>query len=185
MTYADSGQGFRDGGRYRDEPDNGAAPGYQSGSYPVDDYSAQLPAPPPAGGPRRPVSAAELDEVFDDPDEGEPGMDRMVVHIIWEVLLLAGCVGVFVLFRQTHRAGVSGTALQALLLTAAALGFVAVGTALSLRAAAVNLAVGPIAAAAALFFASHSDRNLPATVGVTVLLAAAAGAVIAGLVVGL
>lgn len=193
MTYADSGQGFRDEPRFRGEPgfrdepdfrsDTGFTSPYQTGSYPVDDYSSQM-SDPPVGAPRRPVSPAELDDVFDDPEHGEPGMDRMAVHVVWEILLLLGCVGVFVLFRQTHRAGVSGTALENLLLAASSLGFVTIGMALSLRAAAVNLAVGPIAAASALFFAGHSDRNLPATIGVTVLLALAVGAVIAVLVVG-
>jgi ribose/xylose/arabinose/galactoside ABC-type transport system permease subunit len=193
MTYADSGQGFRDEPRFRgepgfrDEPDfrseGGSTSPYQTGGYPVDDYSSQL-TDGPGGPPRRPVSPAELDDVFDDPDLSESGTDRMAVHVVWEVLLLLGCVGMFVVFRQTHRAGVSGTALQTLLLGASSLGFIAIGMALSLRAAAVNLAVGPIAAASALFFAGHSDRNLPATVGVTVLLAVAVGAVIAVLVVG-
>jgi ribose/xylose/arabinose/galactoside ABC-type transport system permease subunit len=193
MTYADSGQGFRDEPRYRGEPgfreeadfrsNGGSTTPYSTGGYPGDDYSMRMSDTSP-GLFRRPVSAAELDDVFDDSGQGGPGMDRMAVHMIWEVLLLLGCIGLFLLFRQTHRSGVSGSALHALLLSAASLGFITIGMALSLRAAAVNLAVGPIAAASAFFFASHSDRNLPATVGVTVLLAMAVGAVIAVLAVG-
>jgi ribose/xylose/arabinose/galactoside ABC-type transport system permease subunit len=193
MTYADSGQGFGDEPRFRDEPGfreepdfrpgSGMTTPYQTGGYPVDDYSSRL-RDTSAGMSRRPVSAAELDDVFDGPERGDPGMDRMAVHLVWELLLLLGCVGMYILFRQTHRAGVSGDALYDLLLTAASLGFITIGMALSLRAAAVNLAVGPIAAASALFFAGHSDRSLPATIGVTILLAAAVGLVIAVLVAG-
>ena len=36
------------------------------------------------------VPAAVLENVFDDPPHGEPGRDRIGVHVVWESLLLAG-----------------------------------------------------------------------------------------------
>lgn len=193
MTYADSGQGFRDEPRFRGEQgfreetgahaDTGRTPGYRTGDYPVANYPEEPDQTTVAATPQ-PVGAATLDDVFDNPEHGEPGMDRMSVHVIWEVVLLLGCVGVFILFRQSQPAGVSGAALKDLLLYAASLGFVTMGMALSLRAGVVNLAVGPIAAGSALFFAGHSDRNLLATIGVCALLAAAVGVAIAVLAVG-
>jgi ribose/xylose/arabinose/galactoside ABC-type transport system permease subunit len=107
----------------------------------------------------------------------------MVVHVVWELVLLVAVAGLAIYFQRTHRAGVSGAGLRDLLLTAASLGFVTLGVGLSLRAAVVNLAVGPISVAAGLFLATHSDRGLTQTVGIVVLMAAAVGVVIAVLVV--
>lgn len=193
MTYADSGQGFRDEPRFRGEPafreetglhsDTGRNPAYRTGSYPVADYPEE-PDQTTVAAPRQPEGSATLDDVFDNVEHGEPGMDRMSVHVIWELVLLLGCVAVYILFRQQRPAGVSGAALHDLLLYAASLGFVTIGMALSLRAGVVNLAVGPIAAGSALFFAGHSDRNLLATIGVCMLLAAAVGVAVAVLTVG-
>ena len=36
------------------------------------------------------VPAAVLENVFDDPTHGEPGRDRVAVHVTWELVLLAG-----------------------------------------------------------------------------------------------
>ncbi len=192
MTYGDQGYRFRGDG-FRDEPDfrtgTGATPAYQSGRYPAEDLNPPAPATEPGagsgGGPggRRSVSAAELDDVFDDPEHGEPGMDRMVVHVVWELVLLVATAGLAAYFYQTHRAGLTGAGLHDALLTAAALGFVTLGIGLSLRAGAVNLAVGPISVAAALFLATHSDQGLPETVAMAALLAAGIGIAVALVVV--
>jgi ribose/xylose/arabinose/galactoside ABC-type transport system permease subunit len=90
----------------------------------------------------------------------------------------------YVLYRG-HRESVSGAALRDLMLAGASLGPVTVGMGLSLRAAAPNLAVGPIAYASALFFAGHIDRGgaLVAAV-VTVLIGLGVGLAIAVVVVG-
>jgi ribose/xylose/arabinose/galactoside ABC-type transport system permease subunit len=193
MTYADSGQGFRDESRFRSEPgfreetglrsDTGRTPAYHTSSYPVAHYPTE-PDQTTVAAPRQSAGVGTLDNVFDNPEHGEPGTDRMLVHVIWELLLLLGCVAVFILFRDDQRAGSSGSALRDLLLYAASLGFVTVGMALSLRAGVVNLAVGPIAAGSAIFFAGHSDRNMVATIGVCMLLAAAVGVAVAILTVG-
>ncbi|GAA5196950.1 hypothetical protein GCM10023322_67070 [Rugosimonospora acidiphila] len=192
MTYGDQGSKFRGEG-FRDEPDfradTGSTPTYQPGGYSVDDFARSTSAAAEGTGTlnleRRPVTPAELDGVFDDPEHGDPGMDRMGVHLIWELVLLLATVGMAVYFEQTHRAQISGTPLHGMLINASVLGFLAIGVGLSLRAGVVNLAAGSTASAAALFFASHSDRGLLPTAGVTLLLAAGVGAVIGLAVVAL
>lgn len=178
MTYGDQafrfrGEGFRDEPDFRPEQASGT-PVFRPGTYNPDDYAATSDATT-ASVARRTPTAAELDDVFDDPDHGDPGMDRMTVHVLWEVVLLAVTVGLAFWFSHSHHAGFSGAGLRALLLSGATLGLLTVGVGLSLRAGAVNLAVGPIAAGCALFFATHSDRGLVATLGIGLLLAAAVG----------
>jgi ribose/xylose/arabinose/galactoside ABC-type transport system permease subunit len=182
MSYGDQGYRFRGEG-FRDEPDFRAdtgstptfQPGYVSGEY----TPAVTPEPAPT---RRAVTPAELDDVFDDPDHGDPGMDRMGIHVAWELLLLLVTVGLAIYFRQTHHDQFSGDNLRSLVLSAAVLGFGALAIGLSLRAGAVNLAVGAIASATGLFVASHSDRGLLASAGVALLAAAVVGVVLGLLV---
>src|SRR5215475_4427264 len=41
-----------------------------------------------------------LEFVFDDPEDGEPGRDRMLVHGLWEVVLMLALAGLgFLLYR--------------------------------------------------------------------------------------
>jgi ribose/xylose/arabinose/galactoside ABC-type transport system permease subunit len=178
MTYGDQAFRFRGEG-FRDEPDfrpetPSSTPVFRPGTYNPDDYSTSTDTDTNTVS-RRGVTAAELDDVFDDPQHGDPGMDRMTVHVLWEAVLLLGTVGLAFWYYHSHKAGLTGTGLRALMLSAAALGFLTIGIGLSLRAAAVNLAVGPIAAACAVFFATHSDRGMAATVGIALGLALAAG----------
>jgi ribose/xylose/arabinose/galactoside ABC-type transport system permease subunit len=160
---------FRGEPGFREEPDFRASPSGLGG----------------AGlGAVRGVSAAALDDVFDDPDHGDPGRDRMAVHFAWEAVLLVGVAILGYLLFSQHRAAITGDSLQRLLVFGAALGLLALGGAMSLRTNAANLALGPVAIASALFFAQHgSDGVVPTTVK-AVALAAAVGAVIAILVVG-
>jgi ribose/xylose/arabinose/galactoside ABC-type transport system permease subunit len=187
MTYGDQGFRFRGDG-FREEPDfrpdtGSTTPVYEPpASYQADEYPSPD-ATPPLGVSRRSVTPAELDDVFDDPRHGDPGMDRMTVHAIWELALLLATGGLAIWFYHGHRAALSGAGLRGVLLSAAALGFLALAAGLSLRAGAVNLAVGPIAAGSALFFATHSDRGLVVTIAITLLLAAGVGAVIGVLAV--
>jgi ribose/xylose/arabinose/galactoside ABC-type transport system permease subunit len=182
MTYGDQGFRFRGDG-FRDEPDFRADTGSTTPVYPPpatyqpDEYAAPDPTPASTASRRR-VSPAELDDVFDDPEIGEPGMDRMTVHAVWELVLLLATGGLAIWFYHSHRSALSGPDLRTLLLSAAALGFVGLGAGLSLRAGAVNLAVGPVAAACALFYATHSDQGVVATTGIALLLAAGVGAAI-------
>jgi ribose/xylose/arabinose/galactoside ABC-type transport system permease subunit len=130
------------------------------------------------------ASSGPLDDIFDDPAHGDPGRDRMAVHFAWEAILLvgAGVLG-FMLFTQ-HKSAVSGQSLRELVVFTAALGLMAFGAAASLRAAAPNLAVGPVAIASALYFAQHGDAGVNSAGLKIVGLAALAGLVIAVMVVG-
>lgn len=135
-----------------------------------------------ATGRRIPPNA--LDDVFDDPAHGAPGRDRMLVHLVIEIVLLlaAGAVG-FLLYRYDQNA-VRGDRLDALLVSAAALTLLAIGAGLTLRAAAPNLAVGPVAVAAGLFYARNGDHGVVDAGGIAVGVAVVLGAMVAVLVVG-
>lgn len=133
---------------------------------------------------RRPVSPVALDDVFDDPDHGEPGRDRMTVHLVWELVLVLGVAAVGFLAYRDHSELLKGAALKDLLVFAAGLGLVTLGAVLSLRAAVPNLAVGSFAVAAAVFFAINSDRGVTVTMAVAAVAALAAGGVLAIFVVG-
>ncbi|MCG5438823.1 hypothetical protein PSH25_003052 [Micromonospora sp. PSH25] len=111
------------------------------------------------------VPAAVLENVFDDPTHGDPGRDRIGVHLGWELLLLAGLAAVSWLLWREDPAAVRDGNLRTLLIDAVGLGLLALAAGLSLRTAAPNLAVGPIAVAAALHYAEQGDRGLPASIG--------------------
>ncbi|MFD2766669.1 ABC transporter permease [Micromonospora eburnea] len=106
------------------------------------------------------VPAAVLENVFDDPAHGEPGRDRVAVHVIWEFLLLAGLAAMTWLLWRDDPDALRGGRLDSLLVDVAALGLLALAAGLSLRAGAVNLAIGPVALAAALHFAEQGDRGV-------------------------
>jgi ribose/xylose/arabinose/galactoside ABC-type transport system permease subunit len=179
MSYPEAGYG--DDSRLRGEPGFRDDPDFRdsassTGSFTTGSYPTARFGDPAEVTPTRPVSAAELDGVFDDPAHGQPGMDRLGVHVLLEALLLGGVVVLAYFFHRWHGSQIAGDALRSLLVSTASLGLICTGLALSLRAGVVNLAVGPIAMAAAVFFAEHADRGVIATAGVTALLAAAAGA---------
>ncbi len=170
------------GSDYSDQSGYGAAPLYSPASQPVaSGYAEGADSTMRLG--RRSPSRAELDDVFDDPAHGDPGRDRLAVHLQWEgVLLVSGAVLAGLLFAQ-HRSAVTGDKLTALMLDAAVLGLLSLGAGLSLRAAVPNLAIGPIAYGSAVYFAHHLDGPVLTRAGITVALALAVGAVIALLVV--
>jgi ribose/xylose/arabinose/galactoside ABC-type transport system permease subunit len=135
--------------------------------------------------PRRVPPMPNLDYVFDDPADGEPGRDRMMVHTVWELVLAAAALVVgYLLFRATSTA-FGGASLRIMLLQASFLGTLAVGSALALRAGAVNLAIGPAAAAAALYYGQHANDGLAGPISVVVGVCLVVGLVIGLLVVGL
>ncbi|HEU4424297.1 MAG TPA: ABC transporter permease [Pilimelia sp.] len=133
-------------------------------------------------GLHRRVPPAVLDDVFDDPEHGDPGRDRMVVHLLWEAALLAAAgAAAYLVYRQDSTA-LRGDSLEALFVLAAALGLLAIGAGLTLRASAVNLAIGPIAVAAALHFAENGDRGLVSATAPAIGAAAVVGLALAILV---
>lgn len=129
-------------------------------------------------------SALALDDVFDDPEHGDPGRDRMGVHFGWELFLLlaAGVLGFLVWHR--HSELLRGQELRSLLVEIAGLGLVTLGAGLSLRAATPNLAVGPIAIAAAVYFAKNGDDGVVPAIGTAAVVALVVGVALAILVVG-
>jgi ribose/xylose/arabinose/galactoside ABC-type transport system permease subunit len=123
-----------------------------------------------------------LDYVFDDPAHGEPGRDRMLVHGLWELVLLVAVAAVGYLLYREDTSAFSGAGLRELLLAAGVLGAVAAASAISLRAGAPNLAVGAVAVAAGLYFGRTSDGGLLQPALIVVALCAAIG-VVQGLII--
>jgi ribose/xylose/arabinose/galactoside ABC-type transport system permease subunit len=167
MAYEDSRFSGEPG--FRDEPDFRTTTGSTG--------TADL-----RGASRRRPSAGELLDVFDDPEHGEPGRDRMAVHFVWEALLLIAVGGVGFLLAKADKDALHGAALKDLLVFTAAVGFLALAAGVSLRAGVPNLAIGPVAMAGAVFFAGHSGKGTWPTTGVVVLLTAAVGLAIGALV---
>ncbi len=126
-----------------------------------------------------------LEFVFDDPEDGEPGRDRMLVHSLWELVLALAVAGLGYLLYRQQSSLFSGDQLRELLLTVAVLGIAAMAVAVSLRAAAPNLAVGAVAVAGGVYFGLHAGTGLLRPLLVVIGFAAAIGAVQGLVVVGL
>lgn len=178
--YDDSGysdSGYRAGTDFR-----AAASGYASDVIAGGDYADPEPVSPP---PRRTMSAAALDDVFDDPSHGERGRDRLAVHFLWELVLIVAVVGFAYLLHRDFPDAARRPAVDTLLVYATGLGLLTLGAGLSLRAAAPNLAIGPVAVASALHFAENGDNGVLPAALMAAGAAAALGLVIAVLVLGL
>ncbi|WP_229067778.1 ABC transporter permease [Actinoplanes sp. DH11] len=115
----------------------------------------------------------------------DDGRDRLGVHLGWEVLLLlaAGAIG-FLLFSFDADA-LRRPDLDALLVSGAAIGLLTLGAGLSLRAGVPNLAIGPVALAAAFQYAENSDRGLIPAIAPALVIAAAGGLLVAIFVLAL
>jgi ribose/xylose/arabinose/galactoside ABC-type transport system permease subunit len=174
---------FRGEPGFREEPDFRSSPSYQTGSYPVGDYGEPQMAPEPVAIGRR-MPPAVLDDVFDDPEHGDPGRDRMSVHVAWEAVLLVAVAALAYLLYRDQPDALRGAGRNGLLVYGAALGLLAIGAGLTLRAGAPNLAIGPAAMIAGLFFAKNGYHGVLIAGGEAVGVAALAGALLAVLVVG-
>ncbi|SCL40031.1 Ribose/xylose/arabinose/galactoside ABC-type transport system, permease component [Micromonospora pallida] len=121
--------------------------------------------------------------VAEPPTPAEYGPDRVAVHVAWEATL-AVAVGVLglLLWLQEPQA-LRGDGLRALLVGVVGLGLLALAAGLSLRTAAPNLAIGPVAVAAALHFAEQGDRGMTEAIVPAVVTAAVGGLVVAMFVV--
>jgi ribose/xylose/arabinose/galactoside ABC-type transport system permease subunit len=162
------------------EPGFPRSPSYRTGNYPVDKYGD----PDFGEGHTAMGRNIPLGAVFDDPEHGDPGRDRLAVHLIWETVLLVAAAGLAVLLYRENSDAVRGARLDNLLVQATALGLLALGAGVSLRAAAPNLALGPAAVIAAVFFAHEGDHGVLPSTGVAIGAAAAAGLLLALFVVG-
>jgi len=159
---------------FRDEPDFRSA--HQPAGY--GGYGAADPPPTPAAG-----SPVALDDVFDNPADGDPGRDRLAVHWVWEVLLLIGVGTLVYLVWQAEPGALRGDNLSALLIVATGFGLLGLAAGVSLRAGVPNLAIGPVAAAAGAYFAQRGDEGVLSPTVYSVGLAILAGLVVAVLVV--
>ncbi len=138
------------------------------------------------GGGRHSASrpTTNLEDVFDDPAHGEIGRDRLGVHFAWEGVLLLGVLALGYLLYANHRDAVSGSSLKSLLVFGSLLGLLALAASMTLRAGVVNLALGPIFIASALYFAHKGTGDFLDTAVWPLMLGLAVGAGIAVLVVG-
>ncbi|HEY2948489.1 MAG TPA: ABC transporter permease [Micromonosporaceae bacterium] len=123
-----------------------------------------------------------FDDVLDDGDES--GRDRLGIHVVWEITLLLAIGAVGFLYYREDSAALSGDRLDQLLVFATALGVLALGAGLSMRAGAPNLALGPVAIASALNFAENGDKGVVLATMPALAVAAAVGVALAVLVVG-
>ena len=129
------------------------------------------------------VPAVGADTVLDDPDNGEVGRDRFGVYVVWETLLLLGFAALVYLLWRADPAVLRGSGLRVLIVDVVGIGLLALAAGLSLRTAAVNLAIGPVAVAAGLHFAEQGDRGLLVAVGTAAVVAALGGLLLGLLVV--
>ena len=185
------GSPYRGEPGFREEPDfRGAGSSYQPADYQPGSYPVAEPASETKPGAGRRVAAGggvssiALDDVFDDPDHGEPGRDRMGVHFAWELVLLLGVGAVGFLLWSSHAEVFRGPELRGMLVLVAGLGLITLAAGVSLRVASVNLAVGPVAIAAGIFFAKQGNDGVVPTAGIALLAAAGLGLLVAILVAG-
>ncbi len=178
------------------DPERGTEPGRFAGDgfrvepdfrYPtgeaeyVPDSTSRYPVPTEDSTQR--VTPAELDDVFDDPEHGEPGRDRLGVHWVWETLLLIGCVALGFVIANGRSHAFSDANLRALMLSASVLGALGLAAGMSLRVGAVNLAVGPIMVIASLYFAQHAHDGVTPALLIALALTTGIGLVIGVIVV--
>ncbi|MBX6355455.1 MAG: ABC transporter permease [Micromonosporaceae bacterium] len=166
---------------FRLEPDFRRSTSPRASSYPANEYGD----PDLDDGRSATGRNVPLGDVFDDPEHGDPGRDRLTVHLVWETVLLVAAAALAVLLYRENSDVLRGAQLDKLLVQATALGLLALGAGVSLRAGAPNLALGPTAVIAAVFFAHEGDRGVVPSTAVVAGAAAAAGLVLALFVVGL
>jgi ribose/xylose/arabinose/galactoside ABC-type transport system permease subunit len=151
----------------------------------VPDTTSRYPVPTDTTSTQRVVSAAELDDVFDDPEHGEPGRDRLGVHWVWETLLLISCVAMVFVVANGRSNTFSDANLRSLMVSGAVLGALALAAGMSLRVGAVNLAIGPTMVISGLYFAQHLHNGFTAAFMVAIALATGIGLVIGAIVIAL
>jgi ribose/xylose/arabinose/galactoside ABC-type transport system permease subunit len=115
----------------------------------------------------------------------DAGRDRLGVHIGWEIVLLVAVAAIGYLLYRLDSTSLRRPALDALLISGTVIGLLTLGAGLTLRAGVPNLAVGPIALAAALQYAEQGDKGLVQAAWPALAVAAAGGLVIALLIIGL
>ncbi|MEV6629997.1 ABC transporter permease [Actinoplanes sp. NPDC051470] len=115
----------------------------------------------------------------------DSGRDRLGIHIGWEIILLLTVAAVGFLLYRLEPDALRRPALDTLLIWGSAIGLLALGAGLTLRAGVPNLAIGPIAVAASLHYAENGDKGLLRAAVPALIIAAIAGLVVAILVISL
>lgn|GEM_PF-1293846 len=165
-TYPDDlpDRGFGFGGDYPADGEARFDPGYAA---PETDRTLSLP------GAGTPPDAALLTP------PPPPPADRLLVHVVWELLLGILVAGLAVFCWQVEPAMFGADGVRALAVQAAMLGLLAMAVSVSLRAGSPNLAVGAFAAVAGLLFARSYQDSIA-----TALVPALGVALVAGLALG-
>ena len=122
-----------------------------------------------------------LHYVFDDPNDGEVGRDKVLAHLLWELTLLAGVVVAGYLLVEAAPGAIS----RSLYLTGALTLLLGAASALGLRAGVPNLAVGGVAVLAGVFVSTQADGSWGGTTGLAIAICAGLGLVQGLVVVGL
>ncbi|WP_199510224.1 ABC transporter permease [Nucisporomicrobium flavum] len=124
-------------------------------------------------------SGARVTEPIAESPARDDGRDRLGVHIGWEIVLLLAVAAVAYLLYRLDPAALRRPALDTLLISGATIGLLTLGAGLTLRAGVPNLAVGPIALAAALHYAENGDKGLVQSMVPALAIAAGGGLVVA------
>jgi hypothetical protein len=152
---------------------------YRTGGFAATDFRARRRDLDPDDGDRGAEPYAEPARRGADDDDGR---DRLGIHIGWEIVLLLAVAAIAYLLYRLDPASLRRPALDSLLISGASIGLLTLGAGLTLRAGVPNLAVGPIALAAALHFAEQGDEGL-LKAALPALIIAAAGGLVVGLFV--
>jgi hypothetical protein len=154
---------------------------YRANSLAADYRGRRRDLDPDDGGDRRPdVPIEPLRRSYDD-----YGRDRLGIHIGWEIVLLLAVAAIAFLLQRLDPASLKRPALDGLLISATSIGLLAMGAGLTLRAGVPNLAIGPIALAAAVHFAENGDKGLVKAAAPALIIAALGGLVVGLFVVAL
>lgn len=176
LNTADTVPGYGEvGASGQPQPDGG-----QSSYQDHDATSSLLAAAVVEPEPREPAVAEP--ESHEPEPEASPPRDRLAVHWLWELVLLLAVGGLGYLLWRNDPDLLRGENLSTLLVYATAYGLLGLGAGVTLRAGAPNLAIGPVAAAAMLYFAQEGgDGVVPPTLlatGAAVALGVAVALVI-------
>jgi hypothetical protein len=170
---------------YRRPDDQGDDPAaYRQNGFSAPDYRGRRRDldPEDAGGLRFDAAASEPPPVRRVRDDGR---DRLGIHIGWEIVLLLAAAAIGYLLYRLDGTSLRRPALDGLLITGTVIGLLAMGAGLTLRAGVPNLAVGPIALAAALQYAENGDKGLVQAAAPALVIAAIGGLLVGLLVIGL